>query len=260
MSRPRKLSSVLLLLLSFPFGGLAANPPDVVFNEIAWMGTELSANKEWIELYNNTDNLIDLEGWQIRAVDGVPKVNLTGKVVARSFYLLERTNDDTVPEVSSQQIYTGALENNGEDLRLFDEKGNLVDEVRGEAGWPGGDNSTKQTLIREGSSWLTSSVPGGSPGVKNKALASTESDAGKQEPESTTVKAADLKETPSGKKRPASLALAAVGQSKALPSTAPIIKRQISSPLGALGLPLFLGALSGIIVLMLKVVKDKERS
>jgi hypothetical protein len=232
-------STVLFLLLLSPLHSSGSQPVSVIFSEIAWMGTTASANKEWIELYNNADSLINLEGWKIVAGDGIPKINLTGQIVPNGFYLLERTRDDSVPGVVAQQIYAGALENNGENLRLFDEKGNLMDEIRSENGWPGGDNSTKQTLVREGSSWSTSAAVGGSPGGKNKVFVPTES----QKPESAIVDA----ENPV-------LAMAV------LPSNIREVKSEGFSFLSVLGLSLLLAALSGIAVFMLKIVIDKNKA
>ena len=39
------------------------NEADVRINEVAWMGTLVSSNDEWIELYNTGSNEIDLSGW-----------------------------------------------------------------------------------------------------------------------------------------------------------------------------------------------------
>ena len=114
-------------LFSIPLIVLGANPLDVAINEIAWMGTEASYNDEWIELYNNTDFSINLVGWVLKAGDGSPEINLTGIISAKSFYLLERTDDYSVPGISADQIYTGALGNSGENLELYDSSGNLID-------------------------------------------------------------------------------------------------------------------------------------
>lgn len=43
----------------------ASYPPDVVINEIMWMGSSLSTADEWLELKNTTDHEIDLTNWQI---------------------------------------------------------------------------------------------------------------------------------------------------------------------------------------------------
>ena len=147
---------------------------DIIFNEIAWMGTQVHHSDEWIELYNNTNYLIDLTGWTIEAIDGRPKIKLSGQILANSFFLLERTDDNTILGIIANQFYTGALGNSGEILELRDSQGNLIDEVicikeNGACkGWQGGDNKTKQTMIRNiNLNWQTSSNPEGTPKALN---------------------------------------------------------------------------------------------
>jgi len=145
----------------------------VLINEIAWMGRPDSANDEWIELRNNSDKEIALLGWQLVSQSGNIKVAFGGndKILPRKFFLLERTDDTSVPNVSAQKIYVGVLSNEGERLMLFDEECKLVDEVDGASGWSalGGNNDTKQTLERASSSfsWQTSRDPLGTPGAEN---------------------------------------------------------------------------------------------
>jgi len=139
------------------------------------MGTTVSANDEWIELYNNTKNSLNLGGWRLVAQDGTPKISLSGTISANDFYLLERTDDTTVPNIPADQIYTGALGNTGETLGLYDNFGNLIDSVNCSSGWFAGDNSTKQTMERVdpqtpgtvAGNWQTSQNPGGTPKAKN---------------------------------------------------------------------------------------------
>ncbi|MEK7482537.1 MAG: hypothetical protein AAB620_01970, partial [Patescibacteria group bacterium] len=91
-----------------------------------------------------------------------------GFIRAANFLLLERTSDNTVPEITADIIYTGALSNTGEALYLFDEKCVLQDEVEGLPKWPAGDNATKQTMERVlGQAWKTSKEPGGTPKNEN---------------------------------------------------------------------------------------------
>jgi len=157
------LSSLPVLFVFTLVGVLPTN--NVVINEIAWMGTEISANDEWIELYNNTELPINLAGWVLRGI------NLTGIIPAQGFYLLERTDDKTVPDIPADQIYTGALNNNGENLELYDSSGNLIDSANCQAGWLAGDNSTKQTMERkDANAWQTSQNPGGTPKAKNSEI------------------------------------------------------------------------------------------
>lgn len=141
---------------------------DVVINEIAWMGTEASYNDEWIELHNKTDSSISLEGWVLKTTDNTPEIKLTGTIFAQGFYLLERTDNDSVPNITADQIYTGALNNNGENLNLYDNLGNLIDAANCQDGWSAGDNSTKQTMERkDANNWQTSQNPGGTPKAEN---------------------------------------------------------------------------------------------
>ncbi len=158
---------IFLFFIFTPFF-ILAEEKSVLINEITWMGTMDSANKEWIELYNNSSQSIDFAGWSLQARDGQPIIYLEGEVAPNSYFLLERTNDDTVLGKIAKQIYTGALGNTGEYLELFDKNENRVDFVDMSGGWSYGDNVTKQTMERvDEHSWQTSENVGGSPGEKN---------------------------------------------------------------------------------------------
>lgn len=126
-----------------------ADSLDVVVSEIAWMGTITSYNDEWIELYNNTDHDLDLTGWHLFSEDGSPNITLEGAIPAGGHFLLERTDDTTVPPLADR-IYTGALDNTGEVLTLTDHTGAVVDVVgQPGQGWFAGNNSTKATMVRQ---------------------------------------------------------------------------------------------------------------
>lgn len=174
----KNLSRVIFLIfISFLSAPLlkAATPLEVVINEIAWMGTEDSHNAEWLELYNNSNSAINLDGWTLKAVDGTPEINLKGTILAKSFFLLERTGDEAVPDISADLIYKGNLKNKGETLELYNKSGVLVDSVKCSSEWFSGNNSTKQTMERKDSSsagsspfnWQTSQKTGGTPKKKN---------------------------------------------------------------------------------------------
>jgi len=156
----RFLLIALLFLLS-PFAAKGT----IVINEIAWMGTENSANDEWIELYS--DQQVNLTGWILEAADETPFINLEGTISANSYFLLERTDDNSVPNITADQVYTGALENSGEYLKLKNSEGRIIDEINASAGWPAGNNSTKQTMERTTNDWQTSSISEGTPKTQN---------------------------------------------------------------------------------------------
>lgn len=147
------LSILIPIALVTPHAAAAA----VVINELAWMGSVGNANAEWIELYNEGSEPVSLSGWTLTSAGTAPNITLSGTIAGSGFYLLERTGDDSAPGVSADQIYTGALANGGDTLTLKDSSGSTVDQVVGGSGWTniGGDNTTKDTPQRTGSSWVT---------------------------------------------------------------------------------------------------------
>ncbi|MBI4059644.1 lamin tail domain-containing protein, partial [Candidatus Giovannonibacteria bacterium] len=160
------------------FASAAAPTHQVVFNEIAWMGSPLrsgetataASNNEWMELKNVSQANVDLSGWQI--LDESEKFNVIiekGNVSAKGLYLMDRSDDDSVVGVVAEKIYNGALANSGMWLRFFDDHCVLVDEVNAAGGWSGGDNSAKKTLERnlDNFDWHTSEGPGGTPKKEN---------------------------------------------------------------------------------------------
>lgn len=135
----------LFALFAWTIPGAVAHAQDVVINEVAWMGTTGSTSDEWIELHNTTGSDVDVSGWTLAATDGTPSISLSGTVPAHGYFLLERTDDSTVPGIAADQIYTGALGNGGEVLELRDDSVVLIDEVDA---WYAGDNTSKATMSR----------------------------------------------------------------------------------------------------------------
>ncbi|MCX6094317.1 MAG: lamin tail domain-containing protein [Candidatus Bipolaricaulota bacterium] len=123
----------------------------VVINEVAWGGTAASANDEWIELYNAGDTAVDLAGWvlvvgetrvPLGAVgEGTVEVRRTS-IAPHGYFVLERTDDQTVADVTADVLFKGTLSNAGVDLRLLDVTGATADEVLCEqGGWAAGTGS-----------------------------------------------------------------------------------------------------------------------
>jgi len=148
---------------------------DIIINEVAWMGGINSSNDEWIELKNISSKEINLEGWQLLDKENQIKVVFEeGDVILPGgFYLLERTDDNSLPNFSADKIYLGGLSNTNESLRLFDGNCVLIDEVLASPDWPGGDNVQRKTLERgDDLSWHThsGSVTLGSPKSNNSQI------------------------------------------------------------------------------------------
>ncbi|MCH7883584.1 lamin tail domain-containing protein [Patescibacteria group bacterium] len=127
----------------------------VVINEIAWMGTATSSSDEWIELYNTTSQDISLEGWVFRAEDGAPYITLKNSILAGGYYLIERSDDNTISDIDADLVvpFSGSgnsfgLGNRGEHLfleRVTDSGTTTVDEVTlcgPRAKWCAGSNRT----------------------------------------------------------------------------------------------------------------------
>jgi len=123
--------------------------PQLFISEVAWAGTQASANDEWVELYNPNDVPITLDGWQLVAADGRPTIALRGTIPARGFFLLERTDDTTVADVPADLLYTGSLSNTGETLYLLAPDGQRIDAANHDGGpWPAGDAERRASMAR----------------------------------------------------------------------------------------------------------------
>ncbi|MDP3725332.1 MAG: lamin tail domain-containing protein [Nanoarchaeota archaeon] len=143
-------------------------------NEVAWMGSTRDANDEWFEVFNGSGSSVDVSGWQI--LDKGEQIHITlpaGTSFPSDGHLLfERTDDNSVPGVSADAIYTGGLSNSDEGLRLFDSRCQLVDEALANPLWSAGSNSSKGTMERkDDGSWQTSGVQNGTPRAKNTFIA-----------------------------------------------------------------------------------------
>lgn len=132
---------------------------DVVMNEIGWMGTEADASDEWLELYNNTEQTIDLSGWQILSkTDNGPNIIISSGKCSNTFiqtggyFLIERTADSTISNVVADCAVSfgknGSIDNTAEHLALLDPSGNIIDEINFIGQWPGGTNSPKASMER----------------------------------------------------------------------------------------------------------------
>ncbi len=138
-----------------------------MINEVAWAGTVASSSDEWIELLNTTDENIDLSGWILTDGDDL-QLHLQGTIAPNSFFLLERTDDNTIANISADQIYSGNMRNDGETLRLFDPSGLTIDSANIVGGsWPAGDSGSRSSMERRGGedqsgNWVTFTGWGGS--------------------------------------------------------------------------------------------------
>lgn len=137
---------------------------EVHITEIAWMGTAESQYSEWLELYNDGENAVNLAGWKLHEGDGEVLVfTFTKSIPAGEYLLLERTTasaPDAVPDVDDEAgaFGGGGLANTGEDLVLTDAAGTTIASLSYSGGWPAGDATTKRTMQWNGSKWITATA------------------------------------------------------------------------------------------------------
>jgi hypothetical protein len=145
-------STPTLTLTPSPTSSPTATSPSIeaiIINEIAWAGTLASSFDEWIELYNPGPEIIELNGWQLIAVDGSPIIELSGSIAPESFFILERSDDNTVMDVPADLIYSGNLSNSGESLYLLGPSGETIDTANLSGGeWPAGDAGRRSSMER----------------------------------------------------------------------------------------------------------------
>ena len=146
----KKLLITIFFLLFFTTTNAA-----VRINEIAWSGTPESANDEWIELFNDGEESVSLENWTLKSIDGTPEILLSGSIEPAGFFLLERTDDTTLPTVEANQIYTGSLSNTGEQLMLQDAEGVEQDFLPDENWIAGTSSPERRSMMWTTEGWKT---------------------------------------------------------------------------------------------------------
>lgn len=126
----------------------SVGPGAVRINEVAWAGTHASASDEWIELFNPSPQEFDLAGWRLTD-SGDLDIPLSGRLPSGGFFLLERSDDQTISDIPADAVYTGALSNDGEALELLDPTGAPVDVANPEGGaWPAGSDEAHASMER----------------------------------------------------------------------------------------------------------------
>ena len=121
----------------------------IVINEVAWGGTKKSANDEWIELYNNTENILDLAGWKIKI--GEQEFDLEGTIDGYDFFTLTRSEGEQTIRISwtkEQRIYwEQELSDAGDYIELKNPSDEIVDYVDCLDGWFAGGVSDDDGFI-----------------------------------------------------------------------------------------------------------------
>ncbi len=161
------------------------NHPQIVINEINYNSSSTYDTKDWIELYNNSDEVIDLSNWVLK--DGID-TNIfvfpsSVSIPAREYLVLCRDTLDFKTVAGSERKIIGnfqfGLSNSGDLIRLYDETNVLIDSVRYDdaSPWPNEADGSGSTLELNNpeldnsvySNW-SASDSFGSPGAENTKL------------------------------------------------------------------------------------------
>ncbi|MDA7649506.1 lamin tail domain-containing protein, partial [Akkermansiaceae bacterium] len=166
---------------TFGFTTTSYTPPTLVINELHFDEDDKTLKREFIELYNASDDDIDLSGY--RFTDGISFTFPDSTTLNSGDYLLIAQDPASITSAFGEDSlgpWMGQLKNSGERVVLEDSAGNVIDEVDYQLGFPWptvGDSPSKSiqllnsTLGNElGASWR-SAAP--TPGAINSVQSAT---------------------------------------------------------------------------------------
>jgi hypothetical protein len=150
-------------------------PGDIVINEI--MHSPSSGEPEWIEIYNKSDKIINLQGFQIADNSDTSLVVNSEINLAQGRYFIFADDSsfiDKYPFLGNYIISSfPGLNNSGDDLKLINRINQVIDEVPYRSSW-GGTNGRSLERISfdlpsdDSTNWSTTNLlSGGSPGIIN---------------------------------------------------------------------------------------------
>ena len=151
----------------------------VVFNELMYNPPDdMAETNEWIELYNQLAVDMDISEWELDG--GVDYTFPDGTIVpGRGFLLVAAMPGDVQAPADVDVVgpYSGQLSNGGEEIRLMNNDGRLMNTIDYNDGgkWPIAPDGSGATLAKRDeltasedfTNWTTSAEVGGTPGEAN---------------------------------------------------------------------------------------------
>ena len=148
-------------------------PPEVVINEIMYNPVGGDTGHEWIEIYNNGTESVNLTGWKLyedTANHGLTLEQGSMLILTGGYAIIA---DNATQFLIDHPGYTGtvidsvfSLSNTGEYIALKDASLNIVDGVTYNASW-GADENSRTLEVNKAGEWKESRVDGGTPGEVN---------------------------------------------------------------------------------------------
>lgn len=158
---------ILSLLIALPVNA------SVIINEVAWMGTPIDGvspkqwwRYEWLELYNQSETNVSLNGWSIELNEDYV-IPLSGLILPNEYYLIVSSDKISNYDLNYSNL-AGKFNNSGQLVQLKNSSNIIVDTIDAREGWFSGDNDAKLTMSKkEDGAWGESMNPGGTPKAKN---------------------------------------------------------------------------------------------
>ncbi len=102
------------------------NPQGLFVSEVSAAHAPRNGETDWVELFNGSDETIDLTGFTLSEDDDEPLLhNLSGTIEPDGYKVFKLTKDS---QVTGDNVIRFGLSESGETLYLFDETGILLDE------------------------------------------------------------------------------------------------------------------------------------
>ncbi len=181
MTLNRHVASLFGILVLSMFGQVTLVCADsvVVFNELMYHPAQSQTCGEWIELHNQMAVDLDISGWALKG--GVKYTFPEGTFLSGGAYLLIAESPAALQAQTGISAifgpYDGNLSNAGEELRLENKSGRLMDimEYNDKGDWPIAPDGAGATLAKKHKNrasaapenWTWSHQTGGTPGEEN---------------------------------------------------------------------------------------------
>ena len=152
-----------IIIKEIPVKAKPNSANDIIINEIMYQpnGNE----PEWVELFNRTDSKINIKNWRFADKTSKPVITDSTCFVASKEYLI-LTDDSEIllyHDFSSpiKVFNLPSLNNKGDNLKLYDSLGRVIDSVNYCSVWGGGngyslERISTETASNDSSNWKTS--------------------------------------------------------------------------------------------------------
>ena len=166
----------ILVLFLFSLPAVSA---DLIINEIMYNPSGADADHEWVEVYNNDEN-INLEDWRFFEANTPHRLSLVqgdDMIISEGEYVVIADNAEIF--LQGYENFQGtvldstfSLSNTGEYIALKDPDGNIVDEVDYSSDWGSIEGKSLELMNpvldnNEGANWNSSLEESGTPGEIN---------------------------------------------------------------------------------------------